>query len=141
MDSFDYQLCLWYSVFYYGILIMKWIGRISLLVLLVLALCGCIQRPTIKIDRGAVKVEQGRYTGETIDLVFYADLTPPIGAGMMADFTRAKRLLMISFSFTKCSIPLVNRTLKQRAKKWGHLKQPRFPFRFSRLRTNHTNIP
>ena len=75
MDSFDYQLCLWYSVFYYGILIMKWIGRISLLVLLVLTLCGCIQRPKIKIDRGAVKVEQGRYTGETIDLVFYADLT------------------------------------------------------------------
>lgn len=54
---------------------MKWIGRISLLVLLVLALCGCIQRPKIKIDWGAVKVEQGRYTGETIDLVFYADLT------------------------------------------------------------------
>lgn len=49
--------------------------HISLLVLLVLALCGCIRRPKIKIDRDSVKVEQGRYTGETIDLIFYADLT------------------------------------------------------------------
>jgi hypothetical protein len=49
--------------------------HISLLVLLVLALCGCDRRPKIKIDRGSVKVEQGRYTGETIDLIFHADLT------------------------------------------------------------------
>ena len=54
---------------------MQRILHISLFVLLVLVLCGCVRRPKIKIDRNSVKVEQGRYTGETIDLIFYADLT------------------------------------------------------------------
>ena len=54
---------------------MQRVLHISLFVLLVLVLCGCVRRPKIKIDRNSVKVEQGRYTGETIDLIFYADLT------------------------------------------------------------------
>ena len=54
---------------------MQRVLHISLFVLLVLVLCGCVRRPKIKIDRNSVKVEQGKYTGETIDLIFYADLT------------------------------------------------------------------
>ena len=48
--------------------------QIPILALLVLVLHGCNFKGAF-IDRDSVKVEQGRYTGETINLTFYADLT------------------------------------------------------------------
>ena len=60
---------------------MKVMRKLLTYILLVLALCGCDRNSGVKIDRSSVKVEQGRYTGETINLTFYAELTdmvPPI---------------------------------------------------------------
>ena len=49
---------------------------IALSVLLVLS--GCNFQSGIKIDRGSVKIIQGKYSGETVDLTFYADLTSTV---------------------------------------------------------------
>ena len=51
---------------------------LGILVALILVSCGCDQESRIRIDRDSVKVVQGRYTGETIDLTFYAELTDSI---------------------------------------------------------------
>ncbi len=49
----------------------------TLLFLTVLSsvLSGCDSTPAIMIDRDSVKIVQGKYTGETLDLTFHADLT------------------------------------------------------------------
>ena len=49
--------------------------RPAIIVLTVLLiLTGCNAKSGIKIDRNSVKVIQGKYNGETVDLTFYADL-------------------------------------------------------------------
>lgn len=50
---------------------------IVVLLLLIVA-GGCSFSPAIKIDKESVKVEQGKYNYDSIDLTFYADLTRPI---------------------------------------------------------------
>ena len=49
---------------------------IALSVLLVLS--GCSFESGIKIDRDSVKIIQGKYNGETVDLTFHADLTSTV---------------------------------------------------------------
>ena len=51
-------------------------NRLSIIALSVLlVLSGCNRNSGIKIDRDSVKITQGKYDGETIELTFYADLT------------------------------------------------------------------
>lgn len=53
--------------------------RPSIIVLTVLLiLTGCNVKSGIKINRDSVKVIQGKYNGETVDLTFYADLTAKV---------------------------------------------------------------
>ena len=55
---------------------------LGILIAIILALPGCNRNSGVKIERNSVKVMQGRYTGETINLAFYAELTDtvsPIG--------------------------------------------------------------
>lgn len=52
------------------------LSLIALFVLLVLS--GCSFESGIKIDRDSVKIIQGKYNGETVDLTFYADLTSTV---------------------------------------------------------------
>ena len=54
-------------------------NKLSLIVLSVLlVLSGCDLKSGIKIDRNSVKIIQGKYNGETVDLTFYADLTSTV---------------------------------------------------------------
>lgn len=124
--------------------------HISLLVLLVLALCGCSQRPKIKIDRNSVKVEQGRYTGETIDLIFYADLTKVVTPSFRKTaywsrddgrFHESNTPVDNYFFVYEVFNPFGEQDLKTTSKKLALPNQPRFPFRFFRPRRNPTNIP
>ena len=50
-------------------------NRLSIIALSVLlVLSGCNRNSGIKIDRDSVKITQGKYDGETVELTFYADL-------------------------------------------------------------------
>ena len=54
-------------------------NKLSLIVLSVLLfLSGCDLKSGIKIDRNSVKIIQGKFNGETVDLTFYADLTSTV---------------------------------------------------------------
>ena len=46
--------------------------------LLLLAAGACSFSPQVKIDGSSVKIEQGRYNYDSIDLTFYAELTDTI---------------------------------------------------------------
>ena len=50
----------------------------NIVVLLLIISGGCSSSPAIKIDQDSVKVEQGKFNYDNIDLAFYTDLTGTI---------------------------------------------------------------